>query len=69
MIKYLLLLAVIAAVVWFLAAGARARRRQAESPPAQDMVRCAHCGVFQPRSESILARGRFYCSTEHERLH
>jgi uncharacterized protein len=35
----------------------------------EDMVRCAHCGVHQPKSESILSEGKFYCSQEHLRLH
>jgi len=29
------------------------------------MVKCAHCGVNQPVGESILANGRYYCSTDH----
>lgn len=36
---------------------------------AEDMVRCAHCGVHLPRSESITTRGAFYCSVEHQRQH
>lgn len=35
----------------------------------EDMVRCAHCGVHLPKSESILSRGAFYCSDEHRKLH
>lgn len=34
------------------------------APPA-DMLRCDYCGVFVPRSEAILARGRSYCSGAH----
>jgi uncharacterized protein len=69
--KYLVLLAVVAAVIWFATAGARARARRTQAPqaPVQDMVRCAHCGVFQPKADSLAARGQFYCSAEHERLH
>jgi uncharacterized protein len=32
----------------------------------EDMVRCEHCGVHLPRSESLLASGKFYCSPEHQ---
>ncbi|HSQ05782.1 MAG TPA: PP0621 family protein [Burkholderiales bacterium] len=32
----------------------------------EDMVRCEHCGVHLPRSESLLASGKFYCSVEHQ---
>ena len=35
----------------------------------EDMVRCAHCGVHLPRSESITTQGSFYCSPEHQREH
>ncbi len=40
-------------------------------PPAieENMVRCAHCGVYQPKSESIQSEGNFYCGEEHRRLH
>ena len=35
----------------------------------EDMVRCTHCGVHLPRSESITTQGSFYCSPEHQREH
>jgi uncharacterized protein len=35
----------------------------------EDMVRCVHCGVHLPRSESIISEGKFFCSDEHRRLH
>ena len=31
------------------------------------MVECAHCGVNQPVSESILANHRYYCCAAHVR--
>ncbi len=31
------------------------------------MVQCAHCGVNQPISESLLANGRYYCCAAHLR--
>ena len=76
MIKYLVLIAVIAVVLWMVTGKARAAagraRKQADRPverPVQDMVRCAHCGVFLPEAESVEARGARFCSREHERLH
>ncbi|MBI4190270.1 MAG: preprotein translocase subunit YajC [Betaproteobacteria bacterium] len=43
-----------------------------EPPPqsgaAEDMVRCAYCGVHLPRSESHVSSGEFFCSEEHLRL-
>ncbi len=51
----------------------RKRVGRREGPPqtgaAEDMVRCAQCGVHLPRSESIATRGNFYCSAEHQRQH
>lgn len=32
---------------------------------AEDMVRCAHCGVHLPKSESMLVGGNFFCSAAH----
>lgn len=35
----------------------------------EDMVRCAHCGVHLPRSESITSQGKFFCCDEHRQKH
>lgn len=32
---------------------------------AEEMVRCATCSVYMPRSEAIKQDGQFWCSTEH----
>ncbi|MBI5612370.1 MAG: hypothetical protein HY942_04790 [Gammaproteobacteria bacterium] len=43
------------------------RRSAAPKPPAtnDDVVPCAHCGVYVPRAEAVHARGRNYCSQAH----
>ncbi len=67
-----MLLAVIAVIVWMVTGKARAAARRDRRPagrPVEDMVRCAHCGVFLPKAESVEARGARFCSREHERLH
>jgi uncharacterized protein len=71
MIKYLVLLAVIVAVIWLVTGKSRAaaKARQQDTRPVEDMVRCVHCGVFLPKAESIEARGLRFCSRDHERLH
>jgi uncharacterized protein len=61
----LLLLIAIAAVVYQLIRSYRKSLPQQDNPVVEDMVRCAHCGVHLPRSESILAGGKFFCSAEH----
>ncbi len=32
---------------------------------AEEMVRCANCGVYMPTSEAIKQNDKFWCSTEH----
>lgn len=61
----LLLLVAIAAVVYLLIRSFRKNVPPKTGPAAEDMVRCAQCGVHLPRSESIEADGRFFCSAEH----
>ena len=69
MSRLLFLLAVVIVVYLLL----KSYRKQPPKPDvyaqAEDMVRCAQCGVHLPRSESILAGGNFYCSDEHRRQH
>lgn len=36
---------------------------------SEDMVRCAHCGVHLPESESIANEDDFFCSNEHLHKH
>ena len=43
--------------------------REAHTPRTHEgerMVRCAVCGLHHPRSESLVADGRFYCSLAHQ---
>ncbi|SDQ61754.1 MULTISPECIES: PP0621 family protein [Nitrosospira] len=49
----------------------RQEEAQKESPSieSEDMVRCTHCGVHLPKSESILSEDKFFCSDEHRHLH
>ena len=41
----------------------------ARPPVAENMVRCAQCGVNVPQSEAIFSRGQHYCSDEHRKQH
>lgn len=66
--KFLLLMALFFVVWWLLrkARAARAAERQRRPVRApEQMVKCAHCGVNQPVSESILTHGRYYCCNDH----
>ena len=61
----LFLLMAIAVVVYLLIKSYRRNVPKQDNPVAEDMVRCAHCGVHLPKSESILAGGNFFCCAEH----
>jgi uncharacterized protein len=71
--KYLLLIAGALLVYWIVRSSLRRRHRvdqQKNSPTGDEsMVRCAECGVHLPRSESLVARGQFYCCADHQRRH
>jgi uncharacterized protein len=68
----ILLLIVVGFAVW---AVIRAYQRSLPPPGAsshgkiaEDMVKCAHCGVNLPRSEAIFSSGDFFCTPEHQQL-
>jgi uncharacterized protein len=77
MLRVVLLLAGVAALVWLVrrafdpAADRPEGKRSAGDTGAQradELVRCAHCGVHVPRVEATDRDGRLYCSQEHARL-
>lgn len=67
--KYLVLLAIVMAVIWFLRhnRGGGERRDDAPEPGApQDMVRCPVCSVHLPRSDALPGPdGQLYCCAAH----
>lgn len=70
MTKYFLLFALVMFVWWLWQKSASTRRttrRPANKREPERMVQCAHCGVNQPVSESILADDRYYCCPAHLR--
>lgn len=59
-------------LAWWVLKKYRRSLTRGESPrvgAAEDMVRCAHCGVHLPRSESHISGDQNFCSEEHLRLH
>lgn len=70
--KYLLLIAVIFAVIWFVRNNRKddtpdkpAPRGKAPGQP-QDMVECPICSVHLPRTDALPGPdGRLYCCNEH----
>ena len=70
----LLLFLAIAAVVYLLIRSFRRNVPGKDVPGpdkavAEDMVRCAHCGVHLPKGESVRAEGQDFCSVEHRDAH
>lgn len=66
--KYLLLLAVIVAVLWFARSRsgvAQGRKPTPTPPPPQPMLACAHCGVHLPRAEMVAGLRGLYCTEAH----
>lgn len=61
----LLLIIAIAAVIYLLIRSYRKQAPQQDKTTAEDMVRCAHCGVHLPKGESIQDHEQFFCGTEH----
>jgi uncharacterized protein len=61
----LFLLVAIAVVVYLLFKSYRKSAPRQDQAAAEDMVRCAHCGVHLPKGESIMADGNFFCGAEH----
>jgi uncharacterized protein len=71
--KYLLVLAVVLAVIWFVRNHRRADEPKKKAPPRQDalaqpqdMVRCPVCSLHLPRTDALPGRdGRLYCCADH----
>jgi uncharacterized protein len=67
----LILLALGIAFAWWVLKKYRKSVAQDAAPRVQapeDMVRCAHCGIHLPRSESHASGGEFFCSEDHLRV-
>jgi uncharacterized protein len=69
MSRLLFLLAIVIVVYLLLRSYRKPAPKQDAEAPAEEMVRCAHCGVHLPKSESILSGGKFFCSDAHRREH
>lgn len=61
----LLLLLAIAAAIYLLLKSLRKNVLPKTPGIAEDMVRCAHCGVHIPVSESLRAGDQTFCSAAH----
>jgi len=72
-LTWLLLILAALSVSRLLNARNAAARRAATQPVrtaggAEPMARCAHCGVYMPRSEALLIGKQTWCCEDHARL-
>jgi uncharacterized protein len=69
MARLILILVGVAIVYWLLKSFSRSATQHKPAATrdavAEDMVRCAQCGVHLPKSESFLESGNFFCSIAH----
>lgn len=72
--KYVVLILVVLAVIWFLRNNRRgdpppksnAQPQPGTLPEPQDMVRCPVCSVHLPRADALPGpNGRLYCCAAH----
>jgi uncharacterized protein len=63
----LIFLFAIVAVVYLLLKSFRRNLPEKPQSAAEDMVRCARCGVHLPIGESISAEGQYYCCAAHSK--
>ena len=61
----LIFLFAIAALVYLLFKAYRKKAPPNKQAIAEDMVRCAQCGVHLPKGESVESDGQFFCGTGH----
>ncbi len=61
----LIFLIAIVAVVYLLIRSFRKNTSQPAEKTAEDMVRCAHCGMHLPKGESVRAQDLYFCSAAH----
>ena len=68
--KYLVLLGVIFAVIWWLKLSREPSSTNTTSnpKPTQAMVACLHCGVHLPQNDAVHTAHGFYCSDQHRAL-
>jgi uncharacterized protein len=59
----LLFFLLLALIIWWVVRGLlkRGRADGAKTPPTEDMVACARCGVNMPKSEARAESGRYFC--------
>lgn len=67
--KYFILLAIIAGVIWWLRTKRdgtdKTQDPSRQSPNPQTMVKCAHCDLHLPQNDAVEGSLGVYCSASH----
>ena len=48
-----------------VAADPRPQNNRFQKNAPEQMVRCAHCGIYLPRSQALMSNHHTWCSLEH----
>ena len=70
MILKLLLVIGVIAIIYFMfikqkpLASKPSKKQKKKDDAIDEMVECAHCGVYVTLNEAILSNGKYYCSRE-----
>ncbi|WP_310625459.1 PP0621 family protein [Limnohabitans sp.] len=67
--KYLVLLVIVFAGIWWIRQQRRPDTPQQKTSGPQIMVACAHCGTHIPENEAIHGAQGVYCSQAHRDSH
>lgn len=68
--KWVILIIIVFLIYWSLRNLQRTKKQSTKSKnEIEDMVCCAHCGLHIPRSESVTADKKYFCSIDHQQLY
>jgi uncharacterized protein len=61
----------IAVLIYWIIKSRQPKQKERESLPEsiEDMVSCAHCGVYLSQSDAVSNHNKFFCSHEHCHLY
>ena len=70
MAKYVLLILVILCAIQVMRATRKMRNNSGDGKPSREnMIACDYCHVNFPQSEKVVAKGRVFCSEDHQRAY
>lgn len=62
----------LALIIWVIYTLLKRAAAKSKAPPqdksAEDIVQCAHCGVYSPKRGSYLIGQQYFCCEDHSKL-